>query len=131
MEFSLESIKKAQKLYTGPDFPKLVKEYRLMGIILNIYNIETGVVNYINNSGDSIKDMGVKVDFDIPESSIYEKAILGLKRNQNGESDFMTFCTEVAQAGIYKWVVNLETMTCSYYDKNENLIISEIIMSVE
>jgi len=43
----------------------------------------------------------------------------------------MTFCTEVAQAGIYKWVVNLETMTCNYYDKNENLIISEIIMSVE
>jgi len=55
MEFSLEAIKKAQKLYTGPDFPKLVKEYGLMGIVLNIYNIETGVVNYINNSGDSIK----------------------------------------------------------------------------
>lgn len=130
MIFSLEGIKKAQNMYTGPDFPKLVEEYKKMGIITNTYNIERGEVTYINNLGACIIDTGIKVEFQIPDTPTYEKALLGLKRNQTGKSDFITFCNEVAQTGIYKWVVNLENMTCDYYDKNEIIVISEVIPSV-
>lgn len=131
MKFYLESIKQAQKLYTGPDFPKLVSEYKIMGIVTNIYNIETGIVSYVNKQQKIIRDTGIKVDVEIPQNSNYEKAILGLKRNQKGESDFITFCREVAGAGIYKWIVDLENMTCNYYDKQENMIISEIIPQIK
>ncbi len=131
MIFSLESIKSAQKLYTGPEFPKLIREYKQMGIVSNIYNIESGVVSYINNLGKSIEDLGIKIDFVIPETSNYQEALLGLKRNQKGESDFITFCNEVAKAGIYKWVINLDAMTCKYYNKNNEIIIAEIIPSVD
>lgn len=131
MKFYLESIKQAQKLYTGPDFPKLVSEYKIMGIVTNIYNIETGIVSYVNKQQKIIRDTGIKVDVEIPQNSNYEKAILGLKRNQKGESDFITFCREVAGVGIYKWIVDLENMTCNYYDKQENMIISEIIPQIK
>jgi len=131
MEFSLESIHKAQNLFTGPDFPKLVREYRKMGIVTNIYNIETGLIIYENKSGKQIKDSGIKVNFEIIQSAVYEQALLSLQRNQKGESDFLTFCEEIGRAGIYKWVVDLENMTCSYYDKKENIVISEKVPYID
>lgn len=131
MKFYLESIKQAQKLYTDGDFPKLIREYKTMGMVTNTYNIETGIVSYTNKYQKVIKDAGIKVDIEIPGSSNYEEVIIGLKRNQKGESDFISFCKEVGKAGIYKWVVDLENMTCNYYDKQEKMIISERIPQIK
>lgn len=131
MEFSLESIHRAQNLFTGPDFPKLVREYRKMGIVTNIYNIEIGLVIYENKNGKQIKDSGIKVNFEIIPSAVYIDALLSLQKNQKGESDFLSFCNEIGKAGIYKWVVNLENMTCNYYDKKETIVISENVPYVD
>lgn len=130
MEFKLKSIQEAHKLYTGPDFPKLIREFKLMGMKTNIYNLETGVVSYLNKAGESIEDQGIKVVFRIDETACYDEALTSLKRNQKGESDFPTFCIEIARAGIYKWVSDLEQMTCSYYDKQENVVIIEDIPTI-
>lgn len=127
MEFSIASIREAHKLYTGPDFPKLINVFKSMGMVTNIFNLETGVVTYMNRVGDRLEDVGIQVDFCIGESATYESALLALQRNQKGESDFYTFCNEIAKAGIYKWLINLEKMTCGYYDKSESLIILENI----
>lgn len=130
MEFSLTSIQEAHKLYTGPDFPKLIKAFKSMEMITNIFDLETGIVTYINRSGDILESTGIKVEFDICETGKYEEAIFALQRNQRGESDFYSFCNEVAKAGIYKWVSDLDAMTCSYFDKMEQVIIIENIPSV-
>lgn len=129
MEFTLESICEAHKLYTGPEFPKLIREFKAMGMVTNIYNLETGVVSYLNKTGDSIEDKGIQVT-EIGLHSDYAAALTALKRNQRGESDFTAFCNEIAAAGIYKWVSDLEKMTCSYYDKQENAVIMENIPAV-
>ena len=130
MEFSITSIQEAHKLYTGPDFPKLIKEFKSMGMVTNIFNLETGIVTYINHTGETLEDTGIKVDFDICESGTFEDAIFALQRNQRGESDFYTFCNEIAKAGVYKWVSELDEMTCTYFDKTEQVIIIESIPSV-
>lgn len=131
MIFSIESIKNAQKIYTGPDFPKLVREYKLMGIVSNIYNIETGIVSYTDHQNQTILDNGIKVEINIPEISNFDDALLSLKKNQTGKTDFLTFCFDIGSAGVYKWVVDLKNMTCNYYDKNEKIIISEKIPLVD
>jgi uncharacterized protein YbcV (DUF1398 family) len=130
MEFSIASIQEAHKLYTGPDFPKLIKEFKAMGMVTNIFNLETGIVTYINRSGETLENTGIKVDFDICEAGKFDEAIFALQRNQKGESDFYTFCNEVAKAGVYKWVSDLDEMTCTYFDKTEQVIILESIPSV-
>ncbi|MGE6421727.1 DUF1398 family protein, partial [Staphylococcus pasteuri] len=38
-----------------------------------------------------------------------------------------TFCEEMAQAGIYKWDIDINAGTCSYIDLNEQTIVSEQI----
>jgi len=130
MKFSLESIHKAHQLYTGPDFPKLIREFKLMGMVTNIFNLENGEVTYINQSGDTLKDEGIKINFRIKDVADYEEVLIALKRNQKGESDFFTFCQEMAKAGIYQWISDLNGMTCTYYDKGDNKVVTETIPSI-
>lgn len=130
MVFSMRSIQEAHALYTGPDFPKLIKAFKAMEMTTNVFNLETGVVTYMSRSGETLESKGIKVTFDIGEVGNYNEALHALQRNQSGESDFDTFCTEIAMAGIYKWVSDLEAMTCAYYDKTEAIIIIEAIPSV-
>ena len=50
-----------------------------------------------------------------------------LRNHQVGQTDFPTFCQETAEAGIYKWVIDLEAMTCSYMDKAEQAVFVETV----
>ncbi|MDF2942629.1 MAG: Phage envelope protein [Herbinix sp.] len=130
MEFTLQAIHEAHKKYTGPDFPKLIREFRLMGMVTNTYDLRTGQILYVNKNGDQIESQSSPVNVKIGDFSCQETALAALKRNQIGESDFATFCNEIAQAGVYKWISDLEKMTCSYYDLQENAVIVETIPSV-
>lgn len=53
MEFTLKSIQDAHKMYTGPDFPLLIKAFKSMGMITNIFDLETGLVTYVNSTGET------------------------------------------------------------------------------
>lgn len=98
-----------------------------MGMITNIYDLQTGLVLYRNKEGKELKSQGAAIDVKIPDPSSGEAALAALKRNQTGESDFPVFCREITLAGVYKWVSDLENMTCSYYDLKENVLIIERI----
>ena len=50
-----------------------------------------------------------------------------LKIHQQGETDYLTFCKHCAETGIEKWIVCLDKMTCTYYDKAGNEILVEEI----
>ena len=46
-----------------------------------------------------------------------------LKEHQQGKTDYFTFCKDCAETGIEKWMVRLDAMTCTYYDKPGNEIL--------
>lgn len=83
---------------------------------------------YISKWKGSIWFTNIRID--ICEAGKFDEAIFALRRNQRGESDFYAFCNEVAKAGVYKWVSDLNEMTCTYFDKTEQVIILESIPSV-
>lgn len=130
MNFSLEAIKEAHSKFTGVDFSKLIKEFKLMGMVTNSYDVQTGVVLYEHKNGEQIKVQSAAVDIPINRASSKALAQDVLKRHQSGETDFLTFCREIAGAGVYKWISDMEKMTCSYYDLNENVVIAEAIPNV-
>ncbi len=130
MAFTLQAIAEAHAKYTGVDFPKLIREFKLMGMAANTFNLKTGVVTYTSNDGERIEVQGKAVDVPINHTSSGEAANSVLKRHQAGETDFDTFCIEIAGAGVYKWVSNINTMTCSYYDLRESVVVSEAIPAV-
>ncbi len=130
MAFTLEAIQEAHKKYTGVDFPKLIRKFKLMGMATNTFNLKSGLVVYAGKSGEQIEVQGKAVDVGIGVISSREAAQDVLKRHQAGETDFTTFCREIARAGVYKWISDMDKMTCSYYDLQENVVIVEAIPEV-
>jgi uncharacterized protein YbcV (DUF1398 family) len=130
IKFSLEAIKEAQSKFTGVDFPKLIREFKLIGIKTNTCNIQTGLVMYENKNGEQIKVQSNSVDVLINTISSTVAAQDVLKRHQAGETDFLTFCKEIAGAGVYKWISDMDNMTCSYYDLKDSAVIVENIPNV-
>ncbi len=50
-----------------------------------------------------------------------------LKAHQQGKTDYLTFIHMCAKTGIEKWKINIDEMTCTYYDQAGNEILVELI----
>ncbi len=126
--FTVRQIELAHsKIKTGADFPKYIQEIKELGVI----GFETWVT-------DSHTEYFGRNDFQTMSEPKYEKMEIAdisdqgkfteyLKIHQKGESDYYTFCKHCAETGIEKWFVNLDKMTCTYYDKAGNEVLVEIV----
>ncbi|WP_049316730.1 DUF1398 domain-containing protein [Staphylococcus aureus] len=127
MAFKLSAIQQAHQQFTGVDFPKLFKAFKDMGMTYNIVNIQDGTATYVHQSEDDIVTSSVKSNHPVAPSSNQSIVQDVLTRHQQGQTDFETFCDEMAQAGIYKWHIDIQAGTCTYIDLQEQSIISELI----
>lgn len=127
MAFKLSAIQQAHQQFTGVDFPKLFKVFKDMGMTYNIVNIQDGTATYVHQSEDDIVTSSVKSNHPVAPSSNQSIVQDVLTRHQQGQTDFETFCDEMAQAGIYKWHIDIQAGTCTYIDLQEQAIISELI----
>ncbi|MEZ1986240.1 DUF1398 family protein [Staphylococcus aureus] len=127
MAFKLSAIQQAHQQFTGVDFPKLFKAFKDMGMTYNIVNIQDGTATYVHQSEDDIVTSSVKSNHPVAPSSNQSIVQDVLTRDQQGQTDFETFCDEMAQAGIYKWHIDIQAGTCTYIDLQEQAIISELI----
>ena len=81
--------------------------------------------------GDFVITSTAKYDnLTIAEISQTEQFKSDLSAHQQGKSDYLTFCNQCAASGIEKWVVNMEKMSCAYYDKMGNEILMERIPAI-
>ncbi|HHE7635993.1 TPA: DUF1398 domain-containing protein [Staphylococcus aureus] len=127
MAFKLSAIQQTHQQFTGVDFPKLFKAFKDMGMTYNIVNIQDGTATYVHQSEDDIVTSSVKSNHPVAPSSNQSIVQDVLTRHQQGQTDFETFCDEMAQAGIYKWHIDIQAGTCTYIDLQEQAIISELI----
>ncbi|MBO1198701.1 DUF1398 family protein [Staphylococcus simiae] len=127
MEFSLSAIEQAHQQYTGVDFPKLFAAFKDMGMTYNTVNIQKGIATYIHPMEEDVIAESVKANSNIAGIADVKVVQDVLIRHQQGQTDFPTFCNEIAQAGIYKWLIDINQGTCTYLDLQDNAIVSEQI----
>ena len=60
------------------------------------------------------------------ESSV-EKLKSTIAAFQAGQVDYKSFCRQTAEAGVYKWVTDIEKMVCIYCDANGEEMLTESI----
>ena len=126
--FTIEQIKAAHsKVKSRADFPSYIREIKQLGVTGYEVSVSDGSTVY---SGEN--------DYKTSAPAKYEKMPIALKTNdaqfiadlkahQQGKTDYMTFCADCAKSGIEKWVVQLEKMTCTYYDQAGKEILKEEI----
>ncbi|HAR4501080.1 TPA: DUF1398 domain-containing protein [Staphylococcus aureus] len=124
---TLSAIQQAHQQFTGVDFPKLFKAFKDMGMTYNIVNIQDGTATYVHQSEDDIVTSSIKSNHPVAPRSNQSIVQDVLTRHQQGQTDFETFCDEMAEAGIYKWHIDIQAGTCTYIDLKEQAIISELI----
>lgn len=126
--FTVNEIQEAHaKVKSGADFPKYIQEIKKMGVT----GFETWVKDshtiYFGNNGFSIQSNPQYDDLTISDDLNKDQFIHYLKIHQQGKTDYFTFCNHCAETGVEKWIVDLNSLTCTYYDKKENLVLTEQI----
>lgn len=126
--FTLEAINRGHEQFIGPNFPKLIAYFKDLGMVENTVDIQSGQVTYHSKAGKILEKTGYRVMIPVSDQVNLDQFLTILRHHQAGETDFPTFCQE---AGVYKWVIDLEAMTCSYLDKTGQAVFEEIVPSID
>ena len=126
--FTVEQIKTAHsKVKSGADFPKYIKEIKALGVTHYESYVTDGHVDYHGANNHTAKVPAKYEALVIADACNKEQFKLDLKAHQEGKTNYPTFCNDAAKSGIEKWVVNIEEMTCTYFDTSGNEILVEAI----
>lgn len=126
--FSLEEIITAHaRVKSGADFPAYIRDLKQLGVLHYETFVKDGHTHYSGADGYAVDSPAKYSALAIAEKSNTEKFISDLKAHQAGKSDYLTFCQQSAGAGVEKWVVLLDAMTCTYYDLSGHLLLTENI----
>ncbi len=128
--FHLEEIKEAHsKVKTGSDFPKYIQDLIKLGVTKYETFVEDGHTIFIGNNNYQIQSPPKYPTLKVVNISNAEMFKYYLKLHQQGQTDYPTFCNHSAETGVEKWTVDMNLMTCTYYDKLSNRMLEEKIPS--
>jgi len=125
--FTLEQIKQAHgKVQTGADFPAYIAAIKALGVQRYVTYVADGRTDY-SGSGHTLSSPARYDALTIADTADIPQFKAGLQKHQQGGSDFPTFVRQCAELGIEKWIVEIGQMTCTYYDKAGNAVLTEEI----
>jgi uncharacterized protein YbcV (DUF1398 family) len=124
--FTAETLKAAHsKVKSGADFPNYVKEIKTLGVKSYTTYVSDGHTTFAGTDNSHVAWEAKYPSKQIAAESNAESFIQRLKAHQQGQTDYFTFCDDCAANGVEKWIVDLEKMTCIYYDKAGNQLLVE------
>ncbi len=126
--FTLQSISEAHsKVNSGADFPKYIQELITLGVTHYETFVDDGHTKFYGIDNYEITSSPKHTSLIINEISNELQFKSQLKAHQQGQTSFTTFCQDCAQTGVFKWVVSMNTMTCTYYNKAQKELLMEFI----
>ena len=126
--FTINEIKVAHsKVKSGADFPTYIKEIKALGVISYDAYVSDGHVDYFGTD-DHTATAPAKYDpLLVAVNADADQFKADLKSHQQGQTDYPSFCNDCAKSGIEKWKVDLDQMTCTYYDAGGKEVLIEQI----
>ncbi|QQL50120.1 DUF1398 domain-containing protein [Mucilaginibacter ginkgonis] len=126
--FTLEELKAAHaRVKTGADFPNYIQEIKKLGLATYEFIVSDGSTNYYSQGGYCIKGEAIYPALRIAKASSIQDVEHAISIHQQGQTDFMTFCKQVADAGVEKWIIDTNNMLCTYLDCSGTILIAEPI----
>lgn len=128
MNFELKEIKEAHsRVKSGADFPAYVQDLIGLGVKKYDTHVCDGHSVFFGADGYQIKSKPKYAKLRIANISDKERFKHYLKNHQRGQTDYPTFCNQSAETGVDKWTVDMDQMTCTYYDKSNSKMLEEQI----
>ena len=127
--FTLAQIKEAHaKVKSGADFPNYIKELIGLGVTHYETFVFDGHTVFEGDEKYKIISEAKYNDLVISDLANEEQFKSDLKAHQQGKTDYMTFCNDCAKSGVEKWVVSMQKLSCTYFDKSGNELLQESIL---
>jgi uncharacterized protein YbcV (DUF1398 family) len=126
--FTIEQIKQAHsKVKSGADFPKYIQELKALGVKSYDNHVSDGATHYTGANHYQVTGGAKYPVKEIAASGSNASLADALKIHQAGGTDYPTFCSQAASFGVEKWTVDLEKMTCTYFDRSGKVMLTESI----
>ncbi|HEY4325241.1 MAG TPA: DUF1398 family protein [Mucilaginibacter sp.] len=126
--FTEQQIKDAHsRVKTGADFPRYIQEIKKLGLVTYEYLVIDGITVYRGENNYEVRSAAKYNPLTIADTSSAPALRHTIAIHQRGQTDFMTFCNQAANAGVEKWVIDTKKMLCTYYDKRGNNMVAEPI----
>ncbi|MBD3583112.1 DUF1398 domain-containing protein [Flavobacterium selenitireducens] len=126
--FTIDQIQSAHsKVKSGADFPAYLREIEQLGVASYTIAVRDGSANYFGNDGFSVSAGPKYPNLEIATVVDRDRFLSDLKAHQQGLSDYSTFCEQSARSGVSKWTVDIEKLTCAYFDSHDREILIEKI----
>ena len=123
--FSLNDIAEAHKsVKTWADFPLYARTLKEMGVTAYDTFVSDGHAVYLWNDKPLVS-LAKYEELLVAEKSNREAFIERLKLHQSWGTDYMTFCRDCAENGVEKWTLDMKVGTCTYFDRNWEVLIVE------
>lgn len=126
--FTVEQINAAHsKVKSGADFPAYIQEIKKLGVTHYETFVTDGHTNYFGADNHKTSSPARSETLTIADIVNKEQFKTDLEAHQQGKTDYPTFIKMCATLGIERWMVCMDKMTCTYYDKAGNEILAEEI----
>ena len=129
--FTINQIKETHsKVKSGADFPQYIQNLIDLGLIGYDHYVCDGHSKYYGKDNFQIQSEAKYALLEIAPTGNIEALKDALKIHQAGGTDYLTFCSQSAEAGVEKWTLDMKKMTCVYYDKNGIEMLTEVVPTV-
>lgn len=126
--FTIHQIEEIHaKVKSGADFPHYIQELTEVGVISYSIYVNDGHTDYQGIDNFHLVSDAKYPTLTIAENGDIERLKHALSIHQQGQTNYMTFCKHSADAGVYKWTVDITNMLCTYYDKDGDTMLVEKI----
>jgi len=126
--FSLHQIKQASaRVQSGADFPEFVQDLVKIGVTEYVTFVRDGHTVYFGEEDFSIQSEEIYDPILVTSETNKEKFMDYLKDHQQGLTDYRAFCKKAAEVGVDRWDVDMNEMTCTYYNKLGEKVLVETI----
>lgn len=126
--FSIDQIAAAHsKVRSGADFPQYIQDLTLLGVTGYVTYVADGHTDYQGSNHFSISSSAKYETLEVAETSDATTFEQELRGHQQGKTSYPAFCKACAAAGVEKWAVSVNGLTCTYYDKAGNKLLEEKI----
>lgn len=113
------------KVKSGVDFPAYIRDIKKLGVTFYETFVTDGHTDYYGKHDYKTTAAAKYEPITIALECNKEQFKVDLKAHQQGKTDYPTFIKMCAAYGIEKWIVSIDKMTCTYYDKVGSEILVE------
>lgn len=126
--FTVEQIKAAHdKVKSGADFPAYIQEIKALGVTHYEAYVSDGHIDYNGLHNYTAKIPAKYAPMVISDSPKIEQFKTELLAHQQGKTDYITFIHMCAETGVEHWKIRMDDMSCTYFDKSGQPILTEQI----